>query len=316
MSPTENGPAMRGPATHGPAARGPATNGPAADGRATDGAAPRSAAARGARWRSKGYVVLLTVILAAIAFGTTTQTWLHVALGQSDVQTPDLDVAGSKAATAVTALALVALAGALAVSIAGRIGRVIIAVLIFGSGAGIVSAGLAVLLDPQAAASGSIAKATGVIGGPAQAQTTVFPLIAVIAGALLSLAAIYLVVVGRGWNRSNRFEKAGGAGAGIPPSGSAAAAGPLSGARDAGSGPGLTAGGRRAAGADGPSGSGPEAGGSVADGGFAADGGAPADAEREPGSASWPVGETAGDSDTIDEIDGWDRLSRGNDPTG
>ena len=70
-------------------------------------------------------------MLALAVFGTTTQTWLTVhldpqQLGQAVSGQDGLQVQGSKAATTVTALALVALAGGLAASIAGRIARWII----------------------------------------------------------------------------------------------------------------------------------------------------------------------------------------------
>ena len=64
----------------------------------------------------------------------------------------------------MTALALVALAGGLAASIAGRIARWIITAIIVLAAAGIVAAAATVLADPLAAAQGSIAAATGVTG--------------------------------------------------------------------------------------------------------------------------------------------------------
>ena len=70
-------------------------------------------------------MVLLIAALALAVFGTTTQTWLTVhldpqQLGQAGGAEGGLQVQGSKAATTVTALALVALAGGLAASIAGK----------------------------------------------------------------------------------------------------------------------------------------------------------------------------------------------------
>jgi hypothetical protein len=78
-------------------------------------------------WARKSTVVLLIAVLALAVFGTTTQTWLTVhldpqQLGQGAAAQDGLQVQGSKAATTVTALALVALAGGLAASIAGKVG--------------------------------------------------------------------------------------------------------------------------------------------------------------------------------------------------
>ena len=89
-------------------------------------------------------------------------TWTRTQLGQAVSSQDGLQVQGSKAATTVTALALVALAGGLAASIAGRIARWIITAIILLAAAGIVSAAAIVLADPLAAAQGSIAAATGI----------------------------------------------------------------------------------------------------------------------------------------------------------
>ena len=75
-------------------------------------------------WARKSTLVLLIVVLALAVFGTTTQTWITVSLdanqlGQAAGDQHTLPVQGSKAATTVTALAVVALAGGLAASIAG-----------------------------------------------------------------------------------------------------------------------------------------------------------------------------------------------------
>ena len=116
----------------------------------------------------------LIAVLALAVFGTTTQTWITVTLdpdqvGQAVGGQNALAVQGSKAATAVTALALVALAGGLAASIAGRIARWVITVIVVLAAAGIIAAAATVLADPLAAAQGSIAAATGVTGSSAGA---------------------------------------------------------------------------------------------------------------------------------------------------
>ncbi len=105
------------------------------------------------RWARKSTLVLAIAALALAVFGTTTQTWLTVhldpaQLGQAVNSQDGLQVQGSKAATTVTALALVALAGGLAASIAGRIARWIITALILLAAAGIVSAAAVVHRGP------------------------------------------------------------------------------------------------------------------------------------------------------------------------
>ncbi|WP_148667603.1 Trp biosynthesis-associated membrane protein, partial [Arthrobacter sp. Hiyo1] len=110
-------------------------------------------------------------ILALAVFGTTTQTWINVRLDPAAAANADLHVQGSKAATAVTALALVALAGGLASSIAGKVSRWIIATIIVLASAGILIAAVTVLADPLGAAQGTIAATTGISGGQAAASS-------------------------------------------------------------------------------------------------------------------------------------------------
>jgi uncharacterized membrane protein (TIGR02234 family) len=191
-------------------------------------------------WARKSTLVLLVAVLALAIFGTTTQTWMTVTLdpnqvGQAGAQSA-LEVQGSKAATAVTALALVALAGGLAAAIAGRIARWIITGIIVLASAGIVAAAATVLADPLAAAQGAIAAATGVTGSQAQVVVTAFPVLAVVAGCLLALSAVLIIPAGRHWKNRTKYD-------------------------------------------------------------------APA------------AGSTAATSGPVDEIDSWDRLSRGDDPT-
>jgi hypothetical protein len=179
------------------------------------------------RWARKSTLVLVIAALAMAVFGTTTQTWLTVhldpaQLGQAVSSQDGLHVQGSKAATTVTALALVALAGGLAASIAGRIARWIITAIILLAAAGIVSAAAIVLADPLAAAQGSIASATGISGSSVQVDVTAFPAAAVVTGSLLGLCALLIIPAGRFWKNRTKYDTPaagaapGGAGSGAP----------------------------------------------------------------------------------------------------
>ncbi|RKR08125.1 Trp biosynthesis-associated membrane protein [Arthrobacter oryzae] len=176
-------------------------------------------------WARKSTLVLVIAAVALAVFGTTTQTWLIVhldpaQLGSAVASQNGLQVQGSKAATSVTALALVALAGGLAASIAGRIGRWVITAIILLAAAGIVTAAAVVLADPLAAAQGSIAAATGISGSSVQVGVTVFPVIAVVAGSVLGICALAIVPAGRYWRSRTKYDAAAAApaagGAGAP----------------------------------------------------------------------------------------------------
>jgi hypothetical protein len=163
-------------------------------------------------WARKSTVVLLIAALALAAFGTTTQTWLTVhldpqQLGQAGGE-GGLQVQGSKAATTVTALALVALAGGLAASLAGKIARWVITAIIVLAAAGIIAAAATVLADPLAAAQGSIAAATGVSGGSADVSVSAFPVLAVVAGFLLAACGLLVVPAGRHWKSRTKYDTA------------------------------------------------------------------------------------------------------------
>lgn len=213
-------------------------------------------------WSRKGYVILAMVLCALIVFATTTQTWLTVELPEQPVQTADLRIPGSEAATSVTALALVALAGAVAASIAGTIARVVVAAIVLAASTGVVLASLAVSSAPDAAASSRIADAIGVIGSSAQVRLSVFPTISAVAGVLLGLSALLLLAAGRYWSRSKRFENRS----------DLSASGMVSNE----SGPGADH----------------------------------TEAVRESDTA-----DAGSEQSSIDEIDSWDQLSRGKDPT-
>lgn len=164
-------------------------------------------------WTRKPFLVMIIALTALAVVGTTTQTWITVhldpaQLGQA-VNTQDgLPVQGSKAATAVTALAIVALAGGLAASIAGRIARWIITGIIVAASAGILAAALTVLADPLAASQGVIAAATGVAGSNVQVSVTAFPALAVVAGTMLGLSALLIIPASRYWKARTRFDAA------------------------------------------------------------------------------------------------------------
>lgn len=157
-------------------------------------------------WQRKSTLILLAVLAALAVFGTTTQTWIHVAFEKGQVEQADLFIPGNKTSVAVSALALVALAGSLATTIAGKVARIITTVLVLLSAVGIVAVVLGVLLNPGAAADPHVGAATGVIGGAINATTTLFPVIAVIAAVILALAAAMILFFGRRWVVRSKYD--------------------------------------------------------------------------------------------------------------
>lgn len=158
------------------------------------------------RTRKRSTVVLVAVLLSLAAFGATTQTWLSVQLPQTAVKTAAIDVAGSDAATAVTAFALVGLAASLAVSIAGPVLRWIITVVLFVAGIGIAWSSSAIVRDPASAASVAVGEAIGVTDtSAASIVVSAFPWFSAIAGLLMALTAAWAAIAGRSWSLSRRY---------------------------------------------------------------------------------------------------------------
>ncbi len=244
------------------------------------------------------------VILALVVFGASTQTWVTVSLPQDAVLTPDLRIPGSDAATPVTAFALVALAAALAVSIAGRVARWVIAVILVLSGGGIAVASAAVALDPDTAARPAVGTAIGVSGvSGAATDATAMPWLAALGGALLVATALWVVLAGRTWQVNRRYD------AGAARSTRGAAGGLQPGAPEPSIGdvaPGVVP--EDPEGSEGHRGFGSDAGTSSGAVGTdpAAESAGPA-AQRPPGRSRA--------SNHAREIDSWDDLSRGDDPT-
>ncbi len=169
---------------------------------------PHTSATTSPWWQRKSTLMLLAVLAALAVFGTTTQTWIHVAIGPSEVAQSDLDIPGSKAAVAVSALALVALAGALATSIAGKIARIATSAIVFLGAVGIIAVVLGVLADPVGAAAAEVGAATGIDGQSSDATTTLFPVLAIAAAAVLALAALLIMWFGRSWNARTKYDAA------------------------------------------------------------------------------------------------------------
>lgn len=175
------------------------------------------------RSNSKRRVMLLGLLGALVALGISTRIWITVQPAVGTVKIPLIEVAGSDAATAVAALAVVALAGSLAAMIAGKIARWIIAVILLLAGGGIAGSGIVVLSDPVAAAATKVGEATGLNASDGVYHVGIWPWFAILAGLLLVAAALLLAITGRHWKSSRKYARD--AAAGAPASGGQASEG-------------------------------------------------------------------------------------------
>lgn len=136
---------------------------------------------------------------ALIGLWSATRTWITVDVASSSVQIPQIVVDGATAAASVTAVSVVVLAGSLALLIAGKIGRYIIAAICLLAGATVITAGIGALRDPQAVASTAVAEATGLAQNAGEYALTAWPAVAVIAGVLIVLQAVLVLVFAGRW---------------------------------------------------------------------------------------------------------------------
>ncbi|GAA3305161.1 MULTISPECIES: Trp biosynthesis-associated membrane protein [Glutamicibacter] len=136
---------------------------------------------------------------ALIGLWSATRTWITVDVASSSVQIPQIVVDGATAAASVTAVCVVVLAGSLALLIAGKIARYIIAAICLLAGATVITAGIGALRDPQAVASTAVAEATGLAQNAGEYALTAWPAVAVIAGVLIVLQAVLVLVFAGRW---------------------------------------------------------------------------------------------------------------------
>lgn len=136
---------------------------------------------------------------ALIGLWSATRTWITVDVASSSVQIPQIVVDGATAAASVTAVSVVVLAGSLALLIAGKIARYIIAVICLLAGATVIAAGLGALRDPQAVASTAVAEATGLAQNAGEYVLTAWPAVAVVAGVLMALQAVLVLIFAGRW---------------------------------------------------------------------------------------------------------------------
>lgn len=160
---------------------------------------------RGAR---RSTVVLGTLVAALALFACSAATWVSAAVATA-LEPVTVAVAGSDAAPAVTALGLVAAAGALAVAISGRVLRAVVAAVVLLAGLGALAATAAVLADPTGAAQTTVGESTGLINAGGDYALTVWPWLAAAAAGLVALCGAWALVAGRGWTAGRRYERAG-----------------------------------------------------------------------------------------------------------
>lgn len=144
--------------------------------------------------------VLATLVCAIGLFAASAATWIHATV-ETTLQPLTVDVPGSDAAPAVTALGLVAGAAAVASTLAGRVLRTIVGAVVALAGVGAIFAVLSVTADPGNASRGTVGTQTGAVGTGGEYAVTAFPWLALVAAVALILCGIWLMLVARNAGR-------------------------------------------------------------------------------------------------------------------
>lgn len=159
--------------------------------------------------RSKLLLLTGVAIAGGIALYAATQIWVTVSLVVGAAASDTLGVTGQQVNQSLSPVAIAALAAALALTIAGKIFRRILGVLIMLLGAGIAAIAFAVLRSPETAVAGRLAEATG-IEGAAQAgmiagvSTSFVVMLTVLAGVLLIVLGVLVLVFAGRWKAAGR----------------------------------------------------------------------------------------------------------------
>jgi hypothetical protein len=157
----------------------------------------------------RGRVVVAGLVTGLAVLGAASRTWLEANLAGMLTGSQQAAVPGSQAAPVVPALALVGLAAAAALSIAGRVGRVLVGVVLLLAGGVVAVAALDVRGRPAAAASAALAEQTaGIALGADQVTVTLWPVVTAVLGGLCSALGVLVLVAGRGWAGGRRFSPA------------------------------------------------------------------------------------------------------------
>ncbi len=159
--------------------------------------------------RSKLWLVCGVAVAGGLALYGATQVWVTLSLAAGAAASGWLEVTGQQVNQSLSPVAIAALAAALALTIAGRVFRRLLGVLVLLLGAGIAAIAVSVVRDPGAAVAGRLAEATG-LEGPSQTDLVtslmVSPLVAVTvaAGAALVLLGLLILFLGGRWRTGGR----------------------------------------------------------------------------------------------------------------
>lgn len=145
--------------------------------------------------------VLIMLLGGTLALIGSTQTWV-TATGFEAAHIANVQLSGQEASPVITAMSLVTIAAAAALSITRKVGRWIVGIFAVLGSLAMGWASINVLIDPLAAASQKIAETTGTTGMSdiaANIEVSALPWLTVIGAAIVFFGGVLTMTVGARW---------------------------------------------------------------------------------------------------------------------
>ncbi|GAB4085751.1 hypothetical protein GCM10028784_23810 [Myceligenerans cantabricum] len=152
--------------------------------------------------RTRALLALLA--LGGVALATASVTWVTTEVATAVQADVAVQATGNEAAPVVGAAALVLLACGPALALTGRVGRYVVLAVAALAGAGVATAALAVVTDPETAGTSAAADAAGVTDLTAPVDLTAGPWATAAAGVLAVLVAVAAALAARRWPQASR----------------------------------------------------------------------------------------------------------------
>ena len=162
----------------------------------------------GGRLDRPGPAALLALTGGALGLLAASRPWVHAVVLDPVLGRTAVTASGRQAAPVVPAVALVALAGGVALLLARTLGRRVAGLLLVLAGAAEIAAASSAVRSPEAGVSDLVARAVGAVGA-ADVRVTVtgWPWLAVASGVLVALAGVLTVLRARHWAvRASRYD--------------------------------------------------------------------------------------------------------------
>ncbi|SEN00572.1 trp region conserved hypothetical membrane protein [Cryobacterium luteum] len=151
-------------------------------------------------------VLILTILGASsLALLAWTQVWIKAEVGLPDAGTQVLEIDGAVAAPALTALALSGFALAGALTIAGRVIRIVLGALEMLLGFSVFLAAFLALEDPAQASAAAVTAATGIAGHESirlsvlGTVVTTWPFVALAAAVIMAATGLAVILTSARW---------------------------------------------------------------------------------------------------------------------